>query len=372
MRFLRQTQWIIDTREYARDPEPYQHALVDMEIPANSLFIPLIHDNAMLGIVRLECSADLRELNYEDHDLLKTAGRQVAAFFAHDLAKEQLTETRQFEAYNKLSAFVMHDLKNLLAQQALLVDNARKFRDRPEFLADVVGTVDNGVQRMRRLLRQLEQGVPVARDQRIELNKLVLRAVSACSDTAKIPCSVKESATSLWVRAHPDQLLSVISHLIQNAQEATPPGGTVTISLAEAPAGKAHVEVRDEGVGMSEEFIRRRLFRPFDTTKGEMGMGIGAYQAREVVRGLGGVLQSAASRTRAPASSFCCRSRSRRRSRKQPPVDVWRMAARAARARALLVPSQLQYACSALEGLNAEKREQFMETCLFSTLVWWV
>jgi putative PEP-CTERM system histidine kinase len=289
VRFLKQTEWVIDTRQYADDPEHYQHAFRDepTPLPTNSLIFPLIHRNEMLGIARLDCHDDLRKLNYEDHDLLKTAGRQVAAVLAHDLAREQLTETRQFEAYNKLSAFVMHDLKNLLAQQALLVNNARKFRERPEFMADVISTVDNGVQRMRRLLRQLEQGAPLVQDQKVELNKLILRAVSACSDDGKVPCSFADSS-SVWVRAHADQLTSVISHVIHNAQEATSNGGAVTVKVTEASGDMAVIEVRDSGAGMSEEFIRRKLFKPFETTKGSAGMGIGAYQAREIVRALGG------------------------------------------------------------------------------------
>jgi signal transduction histidine kinase len=94
----------------------------------------------------------------------------------------------------------------------------------------------------------------------------------------------------MWVRAHPDQLLSVISHVIQNAQEATGAGGSVGISLAETPSGEALIEVRDDGEGMTDEFIRLKLFKPFETTKGSAGMGIGAYQAREIVRSLGGDL----------------------------------------------------------------------------------
>jgi putative PEP-CTERM system histidine kinase len=289
VRFLSGTQWVVDTRQYVRDPEIYQHAFRDdpSALMPNSLVFPLMLENTLLGIVRLSCSENLRELNYEDHDLLKTAGRQVAAFLAHDLTREQLSETRQFDAYNKLSAFVMHDLKNLLAQQALLVDNARKFKDRPEFVADVITTVDSGVQRMRKLLRQLEQGAPRAQDQRVELNKLVLRAVSACSDGGKAPCSFVDRAP-VWIRAHPEQLTSVLAHVIQNAQEATGGGGRVAVTLDEAADGRALLEVRDDGEGMTEEFIRRRLFKPFETTKGSAGMGIGAYQAREVVRGLGG------------------------------------------------------------------------------------
>jgi putative PEP-CTERM system histidine kinase len=291
VRFLKESQWVVDSRQYGRDPEHYQHAFREHpeELPAQSLVVPLMHQQELLGLMRLDCPRELRDLNYEDHDLLKTAGRQVAAFLAHDLARERLAEARQFDAYHRLSAFVMHDLKNLIAQQALLVDNAKKFRDRPEFIDDVVRTVDSAVQRMRRLLRQLEQGTPVSKEQRVELNKLILRAVSACSTYGKSPCSFASDA-SFWVRANADQLTSVITHVIQNAQEASAAGATVEVVVQRSTDDRVTITVRDRGAGMSEEFIRRRLFKPFETTKGPLGMGIGAYQAREVIRGLGGEL----------------------------------------------------------------------------------
>jgi putative PEP-CTERM system histidine kinase len=183
----------------------------------------------------------------------------------------------------------MHDLKNVLAQQALLVNNAKRFRERPEFVDDVISTVDNGVQRMRRLMRNLEQGAPVLPLQRIELNKLILRVVSACSDLSATPCAFAHDAT-FWVRANPEQLTNVITHVVQNAQDAAGTSGLVSISVEPDGNSRVLVKIKDSGGGMTEEFIRRRLFKPFETTKGASGMGIGAYQAREIVRGLGGDL----------------------------------------------------------------------------------
>jgi putative PEP-CTERM system histidine kinase len=290
IRFLRQYEWVIDSRQYERDPERYQHAFRDHphDLPRNSLIVPLTHQSMVLGLVRMNCTSGMRDLNYEDHDLLKTAGRQVAAFLADDLARQRLAETQQFDAYHKLSAFVMHDLKNLLAQQALLVSNAKKFRERPEFVDDVIRTVDNGVQRMRRLLRQLEQGAPIAPQlQRVELNKLILRAVSECSEDAKAACSFSDERR-FYVLAHAEQLTSVLTHVIQNAQQASLNGSRVTVALYAAVDGRVCVEVRDTGEGMDAEFVWRKLFKPFVTTKGTSGMGIGAYQAREIIRGLGG------------------------------------------------------------------------------------
>ena len=288
VRFLSEQQWVIDTAEYDRDPEIYNHAFRDRpdELPKDSIVVPLFHQNELLGVVRLVRPKALRPLNYEDHDLLKTAGRQVAAFLAHDLAKEQLAETRQFEAYNKLSAFVIHDIKNLLAQQALLVENAKKHQHRPEFVADVIKTVDHGVQRMRRLLQHLERDRSGSQGERIELNGLVQENVAACASNGKVRPSFS-GYRPLWVHAQSDRLASVVGHVIANAQEATKPGDTIDVIVSERD-GRALIEIRDSGLGMNEEFIRRRLFKPFDTTKGDTGMGIGVYQAREVVRSLGG------------------------------------------------------------------------------------
>jgi putative PEP-CTERM system histidine kinase len=286
VRFLRDQGWVIDSAENDRDPERYNHAFSaeQSELPTASFIVPLFHQHELLGFARLIRPHKHRALNYEDHDLLKTAGRQVAAFLAHDIAMEQLTETRQFEAYSKLSAFVMHDLKNLLSQQALLVENAKRFMDRPEFVADVVKTVDHGVQRMRKLLLQLERA-PASHEQRVELNELVRDAVARCAGNGVMPTF--GGHRPLWVHAQPDRLGSVIGHVIANAREATKPGDSIAVTLLERD-GRAFIEIRDSGVGMTQEFIRRRLFKPFDTTKGSSGMGIGVYQARELVRSLGG------------------------------------------------------------------------------------
>ena len=288
VRFLKEQGWIIDSAEYEPDPDLYNHAFRDPpdELPPNSIIVPLFHREELLGFARLIRPEKHRALNYEDHDLLKTAGRQVAAFLAHDLAMEELAETRQFEAYSKLSAFVMHDLKNLLSQQTLLVENSKKFQHRPEFVADVIKTVDHGVFRMRRLLRQLDRDSAGPQEQRIELNGVVRDTVEACARNGRVSPSFI-GHRPLWVHAPSDKFASVIGHVIANAQDATKPGDTIVVTVNEHE-GRAVVEVRDSGEGMSEEFIRRRLFKPFDTTKGSSGMGIGVYQARELIRALGG------------------------------------------------------------------------------------
>ena len=115
--------------------------------------IPLQHDHQLLGFIYLSAPETAIALNYEDRDLLKTAGQQIASYLAQEIATEQLSEHRQFEAFNRLTAYLMHDLKNVVAQQSLVVENARKHKSNPKFIEDVIGTVENSVSRMRRVIR---------------------------------------------------------------------------------------------------------------------------------------------------------------------------------------------------------------------------
>jgi putative PEP-CTERM system histidine kinase len=226
------------------------------------------------------------ELDYEEIDLLRTAGRQVAAVLAQAEADRLLTESRQFEAFNRLTAFLMHDLKNLIAQQSLVVRNAARFRSDPAFIDDAIETIDNSVQRMQRLLDQLKRGSERQRAESIDLVPLL--AGLAAEHAGGSPAPVLElRAPAARVRADPERLGMVIGHVIRNAQDATGDDGSVTVALDTA-GERAVITVVDTGIGMDAAFLRDRLFRPFDSTKGAKGMGIGAYQVRQFVEEAGG------------------------------------------------------------------------------------
>lgn len=288
IRFLSEKNWIVDTAEYRADPERYSHAfraLAPGELPGDSVLVPLRHEQRLVGVARLDKAADRGRLNYEDHDLLKTVGRQVAVFLIQDLTREQLAETRQFEAFNRLTAFLMHDLKNLIAQQALVVQNAARFKHKPEFVDDAMLTIERSVARMRRLLEQLQRGVAEPSPSRVSLAAVLNEVVAETA--ARRPVPVLDMSEDCMIRADRDKLAMVISHAVRNAQDATPADGEVTVRLY-ARDGQVHIEIVDTGSGMDADFVQSRLFRPFDTTKGASGMGIGAYQIREYVQSLGG------------------------------------------------------------------------------------
>ena len=120
--------------------------------------MPLISNETLIGFMLLFQSSSAFRLTFEEIDLLRTSGRQVAAHLAQYEADQRLAEAKQFEAFNRLTAFVMHDLKNLIAQQSLIVQNAARHKGNPAFFEDAIATIDNSVARMSKLLQQLQSG----------------------------------------------------------------------------------------------------------------------------------------------------------------------------------------------------------------------
>jgi len=289
--FLETSQWVIDLHEYAQSPDKYD-ALVLPEwlagYPRAWLVVPLILHGGLSGFVLLQNPRSPVKLNWEVIDLLEIAGSQAASQLAQQEAANALMVARQFESFNRMSTFVVHDLKNLVLQLSLMNANAARHKDNPEFQADMLETIDYSVQKMKIMLQKLSRtenaGQPVA----LAVEQVVRQAVEQKGAFEPHPQLLVE-APGLQVLADRERLERVLGHLVQNAIEATPRTGSVTIRLA-AEEGRALVEIADTGEGMSEEFIRERLFKPFDSTK-SAGMGIGAFESREYINELGGSLE---------------------------------------------------------------------------------
>jgi putative PEP-CTERM system histidine kinase len=200
-------------------------------------------------------------------------------------ATEALIETRKFDAFNKMSAFVVHDLKNIITQLSLMLKNAERHRANPEFQQDMLMTVANSLEKMKQMMVQLREGEkPEGVASGVELAPILQRLQSAAEQRGrKVDLEIVDRVAA---RGHGQRLERVIGHVLQNALDATPPDGDVRIRL-EQDAGQAVVTVADTGAGMSPEFIRAQLFRPFNSTK-STGMGIGAYESYQYLRELGG------------------------------------------------------------------------------------
>ena len=290
--FIRRHGWLIDLDEFNRDPKLYGDLNLPKWLADNAdawLIVPLTTRQELLGLALLTKAPGPPKLNYEDRDLLKTVGNHIAVHLAQEKSDDLLAEARQFEAYNRLTAFLMHDLNNLIAQQSLIVRNAEKHKRNPDFVDDAMQTIANSVERMKRVMDQLKRGEADRLVRSTALKFVVSTAVDRCAGRKPVPAlDLNDKNASVEVDA--EQFTMVLTHLIQNAQDSTPASGTVSVSTAQSN-GRATVTVRDTGTGMTMEFIRDRLFRPFDSTKGSQGMGIGAYQAREFARKMGGDLR---------------------------------------------------------------------------------
>jgi putative PEP-CTERM system histidine kinase len=286
--FLRDSGWVVNLEEYRSSPLRYG----DLELPEwlrhtphAWLVVPLAVGSDLIGFAILATARTRIDVNWEVNDLLKTAARQAASFLGQMRAAEALIEARKFDAFNRMSAFVVHDLKNIVSQLSLMLKNAERHRDNPEFQKDMLETVAHSVERMKQLMLQLREGTtPIDAPQGVELAQLVARVGRAKAAQAPAPGVSVDGPLS--VRGHEDRLERVIGHLVQNAQDATPPTGRVWIKLTRDDRC-ATVEVGDTGHGMTPEFVRDRLFKPFQTTK-QAGMGIGAYESAQYVRELGG------------------------------------------------------------------------------------
>ncbi len=286
--FLRRTGWVIDLREMRERPERYEGLVLPEWLASHDqawLVVPLWLGPDLLGFVVLGRPRAPMELNWEVTDLLKTAARQAASFLAQMQVTEALLEARKFEAFSRMSAFVVHDLKNIVTQLSLMMKNAKRLGNNPEFQADMLLTVENSLERMRQLMLQLREGTAPG-DASV--------GVDLCALARSLGESVARRGRRLEVqeqgrvaaRGHPERLERVLGHLVNNALEATEPPQRVWIEV-DRFGSHARVVVGDEGAGMPEAFVRDRLFKPFQTTKSS-GMGIGAYESFQYVQELGG------------------------------------------------------------------------------------
>src|SRR3569833_748315 len=251
-RSLADRQWEVNLAEFEQSPETY--AGLDLpewlqRLERAWLVVPLMHHDGLFGFVVLARPRAPRVCNWEDNDLLKTAGRQAASHIAQLEAAEALTSARQFEAFNRLSAFLIHDLKNVVAQLSLVVSNAAKHKHNPAFVDDAFMTVEHAAGKMNRMLVQLRSvTVGSGRHMRVELCKLLGEVVAARAAGQPIPV-LKCPDTVLMVTAEKERLADVLGHVVQNAQDATPPEGKVEV-LLQRHGETAVIVVADTGCGM--------------------------------------------------------------------------------------------------------------------------
>ncbi|WP_423604657.1 XrtA/PEP-CTERM system histidine kinase PrsK [Sphingomonas sp. MS122] len=252
------------------------------------VIVPLPHHSRLAGAIVLARPPVPRALDWEDFDLLKAAGRQLASYLAEERALEALAEAERFEEFNRRFAFIMHDIKNLVSQLTLVARNAERHADNPAFRADMVATLQDSAGRMNDMLARLSQHhraraeAPVA----VPLAPLARRVAKA--RRAQHPVEVTVAGDPLAI-ADPAMLETLLGHLVQNAVEASAPDAPITIAV-DAQGREARIEVIDRGAGMSPAFVRDKLFKPFVSSK-PGGFGIGAFEAQKLAAEMGGRIE---------------------------------------------------------------------------------
>ncbi|TNE40973.1 MAG: PEP-CTERM system histidine kinase PrsK [Sphingomonadales bacterium] len=287
LQMMQSRAWVVDVAQMraARDPDLPDWMHRDERLWA---LVPLLHFGRLLGAVLLTRPPLLRPLDWEDFDMLRAAGRQVAGYIAEERGQQALEEARRFEEFNRRFAFIMHDIKNLVSQIALVARNAERHADNPEFRKDMVLTLGECTDKMNMLLARLSRQ-EVRGDREIAPFALgdAVRAVVAVK--GQVHPVLVEGDSGVAVEADRAAVEQILEHLTQNAIDASDAQAPVVLRIERQGDG-ALLSVIDHGCGMTGEFLRDQLFRPFASTK-QGGFGIGAYEARELARSMGGHLK---------------------------------------------------------------------------------
>jgi putative PEP-CTERM system histidine kinase len=256
-----------------------------------SILSPMIVKNRFVGILGLSGTLSTHPLDDEDYDLIRTVSKQAASSFLSARLLRDLVQAKEMETFHAFSAFVMHDLKNFVSMLSLVVHNAKGNFGNPEFREDALRSISLTVEKMKRMMDRL---AVLSRPLEVErmpadLNDVVRGSLSGLNGAlgSKV---VAEFGKIPTLALDPAQIAKVVTNLLLNAAEATGAGGNIRLSTAEGAGGWVVLTVSDDGCGMPPEFIERRLFKPFSTTKSG-GFGIGLYQVKEIVEAHAGRIE---------------------------------------------------------------------------------
>jgi len=263
---------------------------LEQRLAESWLLLPLSINEELFGFVSLEPAVVPLALDIEDIDLLSTVAHHVSLALFLKEADVQLQQAQRFKDLNQMTAFLVHDLKTVFSQLSLLVENAEAHKSNPEFIDDMVATVAHTTQKMQRLLEQLRNP-----EREITLTRFALTPLleELAANYQRMPAGLQlrlEFAENPLVRGDRSQLFSAIKHIVQNAVESVGKDGRVEIVASDLNRHAVEITIRDNGEGMTIEFIRDRLFKPFESTKGVSGMGVGVFQSREYLRSINGEL----------------------------------------------------------------------------------
>ena len=282
IRLFGKKDWILNLRD---DPHDLHGSLLET-IPEPDIFLilPLFFDDELAGFVLLGEQINSDELlSFEDYDMLRMLARQSIATIQGLRLADQLVLARELAAIGKVSTFVLHDLKNQVSSLSLLMENAAEHIENPEFQQDMLETIGNTVANMKSLINRLKglKEKPQLAIASLPMTKIITDAADTVGGAIHI-----DGEREVLVAVDEEEIYKVIVNLLVNAREATAGRSPVVISYGEDQS-QGWVKVKDSGCGMSADFVRNHLFKPFETTK-KHGFGIGLYQCQQIITAHGG------------------------------------------------------------------------------------
>ena len=253
--------------------------------------IPLVVDSQLLGVLGLSKSHFGAPLNHEDYDYLKIIAKQVANMLHRAQLSRNLLELKEKEAFHSFAAFVLHDLKNFISMLSLILANAERNYDNPEFRKDMILSIGKTVAKMTDLMNKMAafSKEPKLKTAPVDLGRMLREQVAEFRGHVRSKISEEYDAVPPVVLDR-EAMGTVLRNLVMNADESRPEGnGEIRIGASHGD-GRIAITVSDNGRGMSPEFREKELFRLFATTK-ESGFGIGLYQSRKIVEAHGGAIE---------------------------------------------------------------------------------
>lgn len=274
-----------DGGEYA----PAKEEADFFELSGTRLLVPVEGNGHIEAFVAFGEQLASEVFTYEDYDLMKTLAKQAALSIINFRLSEELAETREIAAVARISSFVIHDLKNLASSLSLLLDNAEEYIGDPEFQNDMIDATRNTLSKMKGLIQKLKM-IPEKQSLNAVSSDMLILARETVSEFmgsrpgAAISCGGVRASTMV----DQEEFKKVLLNLILNAVESVDRDGAINIETR-SEAGKASISVKDNGCGMTTEFMTEHLFKPFRTTKGK-GLGIGLYQCKQIIEAHGGTI----------------------------------------------------------------------------------
>ncbi len=258
-----------------------------LDEPRAWVVVPLIHYGYLTGVIVLARPDHGRKLDWEDFDLLRVVGQQLATTLSEHANHDALSEAARFDEFHRRIAFVMHDIKNLASQLGLLARNAELHAEKPAFRADMLVTLRNSADKLNALIARLSRYGSSSNEAlgEFDVGDAVRHVAEHFSHTGKVAITECRGAAVIGNR---EALEQALIHLVQNGIDASAEGTMVFVGQS-SDGLNATIEVVDSGHGMSPDFLRTRLFKPFVSSK-QGGFGIGAFEARELIRAMKGRL----------------------------------------------------------------------------------